>query len=171
MPFSVLRSTTAVKSLDFPNYHVAFTRIAVSPGIPEKRADEDVGKAVSVHVTRTRHLNPRQIVCVNAVQSETGRAVQRAQVDRRGKTARLPEHHVAFTRKTSMSPPGSALGAPMIRSSKPSPFTSPALDTRIPDRSSASMPSSRKPVRAVECAKIERIRRGKEDAQFQRLDL
>ena len=34
----------------------------------------------------------------------------------------------------------------MSRSSKPSPFTSPALDTETPELSYSSMPSSRKPV-------------------------
>jgi hypothetical protein len=43
-------------------------------------------------------------------------------------------------------PPGSASGALMIRSAKPSPFTSPAEATEVPLKSLAATPVTRKPL-------------------------
>ena len=43
-------------------------------------SDDEVVEAVAVHVTRARHRSAGKVLCVDAVQPEAGRAVERAEV-------------------------------------------------------------------------------------------
>ena len=63
---------------------------------------------------------------------------ERGEVDLRRKAAGVAEHDIAVARTVAAVAGTVAPSAPMIRSSKPSPLTSPAEDTDWPDRSSAS---------------------------------
>ena len=58
------------------------------------------------------------------------------QIDRRAEPAGLAEHHIAVAGTVARAGRRAGTvgrGAPMMRSSKPSPFTSPAEETEMPD--------------------------------------
>ena len=73
---------------------------------------------------------PELVTRIDAVHDEEAvGAVECGQVEAGGEAAGLAEDHVAFT----VHGVAVRFGAPMIRSSKPSPLTSPALLTEMPE--------------------------------------
>ena len=70
------------------------------------------------------------VIVVDPVEAEAVAAVERGEIEARREARGGAEHHVALA--GAVLPPGSAHGAPMIRSSMPSPLTSPAPATELP---------------------------------------
>ena len=82
---------------------------------------------------------------------EAVRAVERREVEVRGEAPALAEHHVARAGLTV----GWRPYAPMMRSAKPSPFTSPAAETEAAGVVACRLAGDLEAVRAVERGEIE----------------
>ena len=99
------------------------------------RPDDQVVEAVAVDVAgrgdRTAGLIVRILPWITKPPVPSG---DMAEIDRRAESAGLAEHHVAVAGIVARARrAGPSAAAPMIRSSKPSPLTSPAEETEQPD--------------------------------------
>ena len=90
---------------------------------------------------------------VDPVEAEAVAAVERGEIEARREAGGGAEHHIALAGVVPAA--GIGAGAPMIRSSMPSPLTSPAPATERRCGHTSSIPSRRKPLRAVERGEIE----------------
>ena len=119
-------------------HHVGLAGI-VAAVVAARRPDDQIGEAVAVHVAGRGDAEAGIVIRRIALDDEAvgGRErreidhlpVEPAGVDRVAEARRLAEHHVSLA---GVTPPSSPPGAPTIRSSKPSPFTSPAAETLKP---------------------------------------
>ncbi len=126
VPFSARKVDVGGEARRLAEHHIA--RAEVSRSHRPRRADDQVGVAVAVHVARRRHRDAGE--GRRRPRRSAGSRCCRSGVDRSrlaGEARRLAEHDVAGAGRGSRS--ASAHQAPTIRSSKPSPFTSPAEAT------------------------------------------
>jgi hypothetical protein len=142
------RETIAARRVA-PEHDVARARaVAIVPARAIGAHDEIVD-AVAVDVPCAAHRRTGEVTRGHACENEAGAAVtaaRRQQAREREqwrKTTRLrgvaPEDDEALARVRAS--PGDASRAPMTTSSKPSPFTSPAAETAMPDWSKRSTPA------------------------------
>ena len=112
-------------------------------------ADDEIAEAVAIDVPGPGDRGSRcDHRCIDAVEAEAVGAVEGRKVEAGSRTPRL-----CRTRRNSRRqrhPPGSAPGAPMMMSAKPSPLTSPAPATEEPLQSHASIAIEPEAVGAVE---------------------
>ena len=95
-----------------------------------RRPDDQVVDAVAVDVARARDREAAAVVRVDPVEAEAVRSVERGEIEARREAGVGAEDDVALA--GVVLPSGSAPGAPTIRSSMPSPLTSPAPATEQP---------------------------------------
>ena len=121
-------------------------------GIAAIRADDQIVEAVAVDVPRPGNRTAAVVARVDAVEAEAVGAVERREIEgarRSPQRCRTPHSSRPHTPSTPSAP-----RAPMIRSSKPSPLTSPAHATETAAaRRTASMPSRRKPFAPLSAAR------------------
>ena len=103
---------------------------AIGTGCP----DDEVVEAVAVDVAGRGHRMAGLIAHILAMEDEAAVAgCDRGEVDLRRKARGLAEHHVAVAGIVAGVAGAIRAGAPMMRSSKPSPLMSPADDTDAPE--------------------------------------
>ena len=113
---------------------------------PRRRPNDQVVEAVAVDVAGRRHRVAGEVVRPLAVDDEAAGAGGDGRRGRSRRQSRPPCRTPRSCRRHARVLPGpSAPGAPMIRSSKPSPLMSPADATERPEKSSASSPWMTKP--------------------------
>ena len=144
LPSSAARSRLGAKAGGGAEHDIARAGIDRRFGRRSEAADDQVVDAVAVDVARAGDRDAAVVAVVDPVEAEAVAAVERGEIEARREARGGAEHDVA--RAGSSSPPGSAPGAPTIRSSMPSPLTSPAPATETAAASSASIPSRRKPL-------------------------
>ena len=122
-----------------------------------RRPDDQVIDAVAVDVPRARDREAAVVIVVDPVEAEAVGAVERGEIEARREARGGAEHHVALAGVVPAA--GIGAGAPMIRSSMPSPLTSPAPATEKPLWSYVVDPVEAEAVAAVERGEIEARRR------------
>ena len=148
VPSSAARSRLAAKPCGGAEHHIA---LAGGVPSPDRRMgpDDQIIDAVAVDVPRAGDREAAVVIRVDPVEAEAVGAVERGEIEARREARGGAEDHIALAGSSVRRTPG----APTIRSSMPSPLTSPAPATEMPLSSYVVDPVEAEAVRAVERAR------------------